>query len=189
MESSKRIGYVALTFAALMMVGCASSPPNAKFTEPLKAEHRVRASDTVEVKVSTAKGVEMLPLEQQRVLEQVQMKLATKQAANPAAEERALKVEVHMTRYEKGNAFARAMLAGLGQIHVDASVRVLEATSDELIASFNIAKTFAWGGIYGAATGIEDVEGAFAEGIAAALTGQEDQSAKDKDKKPKMEKT
>ena len=182
---SNRIRSMALATVVLALGACASSPPSAKFNEPLTVEHRVRASDTVRVEVSAAKGVEMLPSERQRVLEQIQAKLAAKQTANPASDARDLKIDVQMTKYEKGNAFARAMLAGLGQIHVDARIRVLDAATDKLLTDFDIAKTFAWGGIYGAATGIEDVEGAFAEGIAAALTGQEDQSGKGSDKKSK----
>jgi hypothetical protein len=35
-----------------------------------------------------------------------------------------------------------------------------------------VTKTFAWGGIYGAAKDIEDVEEGFAEAVAQILTGQ-----------------
>jgi Domain of unknown function (DUF4410) len=87
---------------------------------------------------------------------------------------------VTLTRYQRGNAFARFMLAGLGQIHIDANVRVTAKPADEKIAEFTVAKTFAWGGIYGASTSMDDIERTFADGVAAALTGQEE---KDKDKK------
>jgi hypothetical protein len=42
------------------------------------------------------------------------------------------------------------------------------------VEEFAVQKTFAWGGIYGASTTMEDIEQSFAEGIANALTGQDD---------------
>ncbi len=83
-----------------------------------------------------------------------------------------------ITRYDKGNAFARAMLAGLGQIHIDSTVTVSASGSGDTVSEFTVKKTFAWGGIYGGATRIEDVEPAFAESLAAGLTGQMDTSEK-----------
>jgi hypothetical protein len=66
------------------------------------------------------------------------------------------------------------MLAGLGQIHIDATVKVYAKANDQKIADFVVAKTFAWGGIYGASTSMEDIERTFADGVAAALTGQQE---------------
>ena len=68
------------------------------------------------------------------------------------------------------------MLAGLGQIHIDASVRLVKTENKEKVSEFLVSKTFAWGGLYGGITRIEDIEPAFAEGIAAALTGQSENS-------------
>lgn len=87
---------------------------------------------------------------------------------------RDLGVTVTITRYQKGNAFARAMMAGLGQVHLDGHV-VLARTSDgTTLSDFTMSKTFAWGGIYGASTSMEDIEHTFAEGVAEALTGIKD---------------
>ena len=35
-----------------------------------------------------------------------------------------------------------------------------------MLGEYEVKKTFAWGGIYGASTKIEDVEAGFAEGVA-----------------------
>jgi len=86
-------------------------------------------------------------------------------------------VDVTITRYEKGSAFARAMLAGLGQIHMDGNVTLYSMPAHTVVEDFSVQKTFAWGGIYGGTTTIEDIEQSFAEGIANALTGQGDKSA------------
>ena len=85
---------------------------------------------------------------------------------------RPVSITVQMTRYDKGNAFARAMLAGLGQIHIDASVAATNNATRATVMSFPVKKTFAWGGMVGAATQISDVEVGFAEKIAGGLTGK-----------------
>jgi hypothetical protein len=66
------------------------------------------------------------------------------------------------------------MLAGLGQIHIDANVKILTGSNKQKLADFTLTKTFAWGGIYGAATSMQDIEKTFATGVAASLTGQEE---------------
>jgi hypothetical protein len=66
------------------------------------------------------------------------------------------------------------MLAGLGQIHIDGDVGVFSLPDHQKVGDFHLKKTFAWGGIYGGATSIEDIENTFADGVAAAVTGQEE---------------
>lgn len=80
-----------------------------------------------------------------------------------------LSVDVFITRYERGNAALRAALAGLGQMHIDALVTVRAGNSDEAVARYDVKKTFAWGGIVGAATGIEDLEQDFARDVVKPL--------------------
>jgi hypothetical protein len=84
-------------------------------------------------------------------------------------------VELLLTRYDKGNAFARAMLAGLGEIHIDGEVTLIELPERNQVGKFSISKTFAWGGIYGGTTSMDDIEQTFADGVAAAVTGQKEQ--------------
>lgn len=83
-----------------------------------------------------------------------------------------LHVTIAFTRYDEGNAFARAMLAGLGQIRIDAEVTLEDRTLQKVLDRSEITKTFAWGGVYGASTGIKDVEAGFAEAVAKVLLGQ-----------------
>jgi uncharacterized protein DUF4410 len=89
-------------------------------------------------------------------------------------------VDLHLSRYDKGNAFARAMLVGLGQIHIDGKVDIYQMPDHTLVGEFDLKKTFAWGGIYGAATSMEDIEDTFADGVAATCTGQEEAPPKQK---------
>lgn len=162
-------------FLVLVLSGCASSPPRAKFAGSTATNTVVlQANDTIALAVSAAPGVTMADYEKTRLGDQIKTKLAARQARNAAAAEpRQYDVDVTVTRYEKGNAFARAMLAGLGQIHLDALIKIFEKSSHTLLSEFSMDKTFAWGGIYGGTTSMEDIEGTFAEGIAMAMSGSE----------------
>jgi hypothetical protein len=91
------------------------------------------------------------------------------------ADDRTLCVKINFTRYDEGNAFARYMLAGLGQMHIDAEVRLQDCVRQVVLAKSEVTKTFAWGGMYGGFTGIKDLEGGFAEAVAQVLLGQASQ--------------
>jgi Domain of unknown function (DUF4410) len=156
---------------ALAMVGCASTPPSANFTIKPPEQQRIDINDTVTAKLEPASDVSMIDTEKQRLSQLIVSEIDKKKLENSnAGEAREYEVDVVVTRYEKGNAFARFMLAGLGQIHIDAHVIVFTLPTKEKYAEFDIDKTFAWGGIVGASTKIEDVEQGFAEGIAEAVT-------------------
>jgi hypothetical protein len=81
---------------------------------------------------------------------------------------------VTIKRYDEGNAFARFMLAGLGQMHIDADVILSDWSTKEKIAQYEVTKTFAWGGIYGGATTIKGIEEGFAKAVAASIVGKEE---------------
>jgi hypothetical protein len=116
-------------------------------------------------------GVAIEELEKQRLAQRIQEKIEMFKMSNPdSGDKREFELTVFMTRYEKGNAFARAMIAGLGRIHLDARVEVFRLPGREKVAEFEINKMFAWGGVYGAVTTVEDVEKGFAEGVAEAVT-------------------
>ena len=72
---------------------------------------------------------------------------------------------LNFTQYDEGNRFARLMLAGLGAMKINADVEVKDGKTTNLICKGEAGKSFAWGGIYGASTGIEDVEKMFAKEV------------------------
>ncbi|MEP7041442.1 MAG: DUF4410 domain-containing protein [Dokdonella sp.] len=168
---------IILIAAAVFTAGCASSPPAAKFSQRAAAGSVVKAADRAEIGVTSAAGVAIADYEKARVVARIKLQLASKQALNEAATPIDYQVDVKITRYEKGNAFARAMLAGLGQIHLDGEVEVYAMPARERVMAFTVQKTFAWGGVYGGTTTMEDVEQSFAEGVANALTGQGDKQS------------
>jgi hypothetical protein len=84
-----------------------------------------------------------------------------------------LQALVSVKNYDKGSAFARAMLAGLGQIHIDADVILSNSSSKEKLARYEVTKTFAWGGLYGGFTGIKDAEVGFCKAVANSILGKD----------------
>jgi hypothetical protein len=83
-----------------------------------------------------------------------------------------LEAAVIIKRYEVGNAFARFMMVGLGQMHIDADVVLYDHASKEKLTHFEVNKTFAWGGAYGGLTTIKDVEVGFSKAVADSILGK-----------------
>ena len=155
--------------ALVFFSGCASNVPRAQYSVAPKAEHVLKAMDAPEVQVSAAsRDVAMLDSDRSRIAEKISRQFLSPSDADAP---RPYRVQVNVTRYEKGNAFARAILAGLGQMHIDAEVKVFRNPGDEVVNQFTVSKTFAWGGLYGASTSILDVENPFAEAVANGLKG------------------
>lgn len=166
-----RVSVLIVVGAGFLLTGCATTSPNATFSEAFKKEQHINANDSATVKVEAGDGITVEENEKQRLVRSIKEKIDVLKIRNGnPAEKREFELAVFVTRYEKGNAFARFMLAGLGQIHIDARVSVFVLPEREKIAEFEINKTFAWGGIYGGVTSIEDVEQGFAEGVAKAVT-------------------
>jgi Domain of unknown function (DUF4410) len=168
----------------VLSAGCAGTAPKAQFSREIGPASRISSPDSVQVNVGAADNVAILPAEKERLGERIKSKIDAEKISNPGAgDARAYELDLQLSRYDKGNAFARAMLAGLGQIHIDGKVSVYEIPEHTLVGEFGVAKTFAWGGLYGASTSMEDIEGTFAEGIADAVTGQKKAQPKHPDAK------
>ena len=80
-----------------------------------------------------------------------------------------LLLNVKFTIYEEGNRFARFMLAGLGSMQLHADIEIKHAATGKLIYGGDAGKTFAWGGIYGAVTGMDELELGLAKEIVTGL--------------------
>jgi hypothetical protein len=180
-STKKYVKNAVAAISILFLGACAGTAPKPNFGADLVAQSPITASDHAQVKVEAAPEVRMENLEKQRLSGEIASRLEERRAKNATrGDARSCNVVLTITRYERGNAFARAMLAGLGQIHIDGSVKVFADPSNEKIQDFNIAKTFAWGGIYGASTSMQDIERTFADGVAATLTGQQVEESKTK---------
>ena len=86
-------------------------------------------------------------------------------AANASDASPSTKIKMVFTDYDEGNVVARLFLAGLGQIKLGADVVFLDAATGQEIARYKLSKQFAFGGIYGGTTRMEDVEEGFAKSV------------------------
>lgn len=154
--------------AAAILSNCAGTTPKAKFSTPMAEGSRIAREDKVRTKV-TSTDSKMLPLDQQRMSEKITTKVRSA-ASGRQGTARNYELLVSISRYDKGDAFARAMLAGLGQIHIDGVVSVYQQPGRKKVAEFNLDKTFAWGGIYGAAVSMDTIEDTYAKAVAEVVT-------------------
>jgi len=171
MIGSRRLWLAGICSA--LVAGCAGTPPAPKFSHDMVSDSRVAATDTAEVTIEVAEHIEVLPGDRDRVAQKIKARIDARKLTNTASNEpRSFQVVLRVTRYEKGNRFARAMLAGLGQIHLEGTISVYQMPAHTLVEEFDMQKTFAWGGIYGASTSMEEIEDTFADSVAATVTGQ-----------------
>ncbi len=81
-------------------------------------------------------------------------------------------MRIVVTRYDEGSAGGRLMLAGVGQIRLDGDVTIVDRLTGQTVAEYKVSKQFAFGGIYGALTSIQDVEKGFSKSVAALLKSE-----------------
>jgi len=163
-------------FAVLMLSACADSlaPPVAVQALATDKKKELRISD---VSAEASPGVPIAPFEMDRIVQRIKIEIGS-QAPNalvnsPAAEgTQPVRMRVVFTQYDRGNSFARFMLAGLGQIHIDADVLLMDGINGEVVGRYKVSKDFSFGGVYGGSTKIEDVEVGFAKSVAAVVSGK-----------------
>lgn len=155
---------------SVLAAGCASTPPETRVIEPIEAD--LSAYEHIVVTVAAASEVPLDDLARERIRDHIVKSLNESRTSWATAVQGApLRLDVTITRYEAGDAFARAMLAGLGQMHIDGVAVVSDSGTDTSLGSYEASKTFAWGGLYGASVTIEDIEKSFAESVAEGLRG------------------
>jgi hypothetical protein len=173
---SYRGAALAASVVILGLAGCASTVPKPEFSHQIIAEARVAQTDHAEVAIDATESVKILPEEQRRLAEKIKASIDTRKANNlRSGAARSYEVYLHVTRYDRGNGFARFMMAGIGQIHIEGKIDIYQLPAHTLVGEFDLKKTFAWGGFYGAFTSMEDIENTFADGVAAAVTSQQEE--------------
>lgn len=162
-------GVVALSLAAFSVTGCAGSVAPAAVVTGMSAEQR-GALHLASITTEAQNGVALGPIETARITQLVSTDIrgAAPGVLDPAAPG-ASALRVIVTRYDAGNAGARLLLAGLGQIRMDGDVIITAPATGRLIGEYRVAKQFALGGIIGALTKIEDVERGFSKSVAAIV--------------------
>jgi hypothetical protein len=158
---------------AAMLAGCAGSVSAPVAVQALSQEQRgaLKLSD---ISADAAQGVAMSDGDFGLICEKVKSYIDADHpgmVVDGAAVPQALKMQIHFTRFDRGSAFARAMLIGLGQIRIEATVSLADASGKE-VAEYKVAKDFALGGIAGATTSVDDVEEGFAKSVAQVVNNK-----------------
>ena len=165
----KSVNIVCFAALAALLAGCAGSVSEPTALQPLAMEQKT-ALHVSTITADAAAGVEMsdgdFGLICQKVRGYIQAQSPAVLADQPPGQ--ALKMNIHFTRFDRGNAFARGMLIGLGQIHIEGTVS-LDDAGGKTVAQYAVVKDFAIGGIVGATTTVEDVEDGFAKSVAAIV--------------------
>jgi Domain of unknown function (DUF4410) len=86
-----------------------------------------------------------------------------------AADTHTLKMRIHFTHFEHGNALKRWLLPGTGRTYIAAMV-YLEDTTGKQVASYDVSAHFSRSGVPGATTRTSDVEETFAKSVGRTVT-------------------
>ncbi|MEP2830610.1 DUF4410 domain-containing protein [Parvibaculum sp.] len=161
----RSIGVAMLIGVAAILAGCADSVSKPVPVMALAPEQQ-SALRIAEVKAEAAPGVDISQYDLDRIAQKLKSELELRAAEMMAGDEdlSSTTMKVVFTEYDAGNAFARAMLAGLGQIEIDADVFLIDKDG-KTVAQYEVSKDFAFGGIYGASTNIQDVEVGFIKSV------------------------
>ena len=164
--------YVRVAAASAMMImlaGCAGSISQPKALMALTADQQ-SAVHISNITADGATGVNVTPGDIGMINEKVRNYISEDSPGvmvDPSTGD-ALTLKIHYTRFDRGNALARFILIGLGQIHIDAKVSLLKADGTS-VAEYQVNKTFFLGGIAGGVTSVEDVEEGFAKSVAEVV--------------------
>jgi len=167
---------------ALLLSACAHSAGSYDPVSPIKNEIILSNYANLSLVANNDNIVPMTAYDRERLINTIVRKL---QAANrfktidvASSESNTLVATIQITNYDRGNAFLRFLLAGLGQIHIDGKLTLVGRDTGEQVGHYDVSKTFAWGGLYGLGTTIEQVEEGFAEAVVEILL-QKDRKPED----------
>ncbi len=166
-----------LVFAGLLVLstGCATSQGSYRLTSQPPGESTLAKYSDLCVEVSCSKETSLSSTDMDRIKSLI-LKNVPAECTNkfrcveqPVDGSNTILAKVNITKYDEGNAMARFMLAGLGQMHIDADVILADYTTHDELFRTDVKKTFAWGGLYGGSTQVTDIEEGFAKSVAASF--------------------
>ncbi len=159
----------------LLLTGCAETKGSMAMLDPVDKSVELAAYQQLEIKAEAKDGVPIRDDEMERLVNTIKAKINEREdirfshVCTGCRLDSGLMMKLTVTRYEKGSAAARFFLAGLGQIHIDADITLVDIATGKELAKGHASKTFAWGGVYGGSTTIKDIEPAFAEAVVDIL--------------------
>ncbi len=167
--------FAALLLASMLLAGCAGTAGSRNVLKPLQDGSSLKRYSNLVLEAKSVPGVPIRPEEMNVMVALISHKIRQHElnhfdnVSDKPNDVPALQASLLFTRYEEGSSAARFMMAGFGQIHIDAKLALRDMETQELLAEYEVGKTFAWGGIYGASTTIKDVREGFVEAVVAAL--------------------
>lgn len=158
---------------ALFLSACAHSAGSHNPVSPIKNGIILSQYANLSLVANNDNIVPMTSYDRERlintIVRKVQVANRFKTIDSASSEYNTLVATIQITNYDRGNAFLRFLLAGLGQIHIDGKLTLVGRGTGEHVGEYEVSKTFAWGGFYGMGTTIEQVEEGFAEVVAEIL--------------------
>lgn len=159
--------HLLLASAAFLLVSCASSAPPARFSQPLS--NIIGAEDNVQTTVNSTGNMQDSDAQrlEAKITDQVRALALPKGGKGSTFD-----VVVNITRYDRGNAAARAFLPGTGDLNIEGIVSVYQVPSRTKTGEFTLSKSFGMPGLYGLVTTMDTIENAFAQAVAETVTGR-----------------
>lgn len=157
---------VVVLCAMSVLTGCMA-------TQPVKWTKTGPMDLTKGGKVTVTASCEMPDVDLTYLQTDVQQKVREVLSGNPEVAD-AYKVQVTITKYDKGNAFARFMLIGLGQMYLYGTVEIKQGEPPVTIREGEFQKNYCVGGIVGGTASMrKDVLPNVGKAIADAIKRQQ----------------
>lgn len=158
----------AALLGGLLLSGCAGKQVKPTVVESLSSEIAlpVRFSS---VTIDAADGVWLDDDDRLMIRQKVKSKLDTLVLTGADRSKPAYAMKIVFTKYESGSAAARLAFIGLGQIHMEATITVVDATGKRC-GEYKVGKGLVLGGIAGGLASTADVAEGFAKSVAAIFT-------------------
>lgn len=159
----------------IFLSGCAGSPGSIQTLQPLVPGTDLRGFQSLSITVSPKPDVSVNEAAFTRLRDQIVQEIQLHpdnhfvHILDRPGDSPSLKAELVLTQYDEGNAGMRFILAGLGAMSLEGDLTIRDEATHQVYRQQRVSKVFAWGGIYGAITTIQDVEVGFAKAVAEAL--------------------
>jgi hypothetical protein len=163
--------------AIFLVAACATSANKPKIVKNFDAA-AAAPFQISNVSIETASGVWMSDADRTAMLQKIKSKLdaLTTASGQTAATATSYSVKLLFTRYDRGAAAARLALIGLGQIHMEATVSIVDRDGN-LSGEYYVGKGLVLGGIAGGLISAKDVEEGLAKSVAAIFAPKKDVAA------------
>lgn len=160
------------SLCAVLLAGlaaCAGSASAPTAVQSLPTDHATGMHLT-DVTAEAGQGVAATPEDLNRIAAQTRADIQAEFSgmmlpSGTAPPANTMLLKIVLTRYDEGNAAARFMLAGLGQIYIEGDVLLIDSQTLLPVAKYQVSKDFSFGGLYGGITTIRDVEKGFARSV------------------------